>query len=409
MQSRTRDTTTLAVGSVLSGLLAYLFFALTTRALGAAEAAPVSMLWTYWTFAAAALSFPLQHWIAQSAASQGGTGAVARAMPRLLQVVLLVTVLSMLVAWLFRSVLFHSDSWAYPVLVGVVTIGAAFIGVVRGGLTADHRFIALSITLVGENGTRCVAAILLIAAGDSSAFWYGFVLAAGSFIGAFWPSSYLFSRAASSGAGRASLRFLGGTASGQLIGQTVLTSGPVVLAFLGGTPGQITSLFAALALFRAPYQMALALVSRLTGFLTLLQVQADLARLTRVRRMLLAAVIVASPLAAAVGAWLGPWLLPIVFGDEVSLSAGLCAVIAVASTVALATLVATVMVLAQARGGPLARSWLVAAGVGLLVAVVGPGAPLDRTVWAFLVAEVVALVLLLLVHRVPGTPRSDEG
>jgi len=66
MSGRARDTTALGAGSLVTGLLAYVFFALSTRSLGASAAAPVSVLWTYWSFAAAALTFPLQHWIARS-------------------------------------------------------------------------------------------------------------------------------------------------------------------------------------------------------------------------------------------------------------------------------------------------------------------------------------------------------
>ena len=55
-----RDTSALAVGSVVSGLLAYVFFAMVTRALGPEPAAPVSVLWAWWSFAGAALTFPLQ-------------------------------------------------------------------------------------------------------------------------------------------------------------------------------------------------------------------------------------------------------------------------------------------------------------------------------------------------------------
>jgi len=75
---RTRDATALATGSALSGLLAYVFFAATTRALGAQAAGPVSVLWSYWTFAGAALTFPVQHWIARTVAAHG-EGAVRSA------------------------------------------------------------------------------------------------------------------------------------------------------------------------------------------------------------------------------------------------------------------------------------------------------------------------------------------
>ena len=59
-----RNTLGLATGSIVSGVLAYAVFALTTRALGSEQAAPVAVLWTYWGLSAAALTFPIQHWIA---------------------------------------------------------------------------------------------------------------------------------------------------------------------------------------------------------------------------------------------------------------------------------------------------------------------------------------------------------
>ncbi len=55
---------------------------------------------------------------------------------------------------------------------------------------------------------------------------------------------------------------------GQLLGQVVLTGGPVLLAAAGGAPAEVTALFAGLALFRAPYTLALGLVSQLTERLT---------------------------------------------------------------------------------------------------------------------------------------------
>ena len=72
IRGRARGPTALAAGSLTSGVLAYVFFAISTRALGAEAAAPVSVLWTYWSFAAAALTFPLQHWITRSVAAHVG-------------------------------------------------------------------------------------------------------------------------------------------------------------------------------------------------------------------------------------------------------------------------------------------------------------------------------------------------
>ncbi|MEJ7689963.1 MAG: hypothetical protein WKF76_05750 [Nocardioidaceae bacterium] len=80
MRLRTRDTTALAAGSVATGLLAYVFFATATRALGPVAAAPVTVLWTYWSLAAAAFTFPVQHWIARTATAYDES-MVRRALP----------------------------------------------------------------------------------------------------------------------------------------------------------------------------------------------------------------------------------------------------------------------------------------------------------------------------------------
>src|SRR3954469_9205006 len=92
--NRNRDTAALAAGSAVSGLLAYVFFALVTRALGAEAAAPVAVLWTYWSFAAAALTFPLQHWVVRAVVAAGGEGPVRRALPSITGLALLVALLA---------------------------------------------------------------------------------------------------------------------------------------------------------------------------------------------------------------------------------------------------------------------------------------------------------------------------
>ncbi len=81
MKVTQNQTAALAIGSAVSGLLAYLLFALTTRALGVAEAGPVSVLWSYWAFAGAAITFPLQHWVARTIIAHG-EGAVRAQRPR---------------------------------------------------------------------------------------------------------------------------------------------------------------------------------------------------------------------------------------------------------------------------------------------------------------------------------------
>ncbi len=390
-----RNPAALAAGSVISGLLAYVFFAVSTRALGAEAAAPVSVLWTYWSFAAAALTFPLQHWIARSVAAHDGEGAVHDALPRVALLVAVASCVIGLLAWLGRDALFHRDDVWFPLLVVAVTLGSGFIGIVRGGLSARYRFVSVAWALVAENALRCLAAIALMASHVKASIWYGASLAAGSLVGVIWPSSFRFSRHQGRPTTESPLRFLSGAAGGQLIGQAVLTGGPVALALSGGSPAEVTALFAGLALFRAPYTLAIGLVSPLTGKLTSLVVREKYAALRRVRITTLLVTAVSVVLGGVVGATVGPWALRLVFGDEVRLDSFYSMLVAVGSTFALANLVVTITIMAQSRSGVVARAWVIASLAGALVFALTSDDALERTCWAFVAAEAVAFAALV--------------
>ena len=98
------------------------------------------MLWAYWSFAGAALTFPLQHWIARSVVAHGGERSVRTALPGVLRWSLLAGVVTFGAAWLGRDLLFGSGDLWFPLLVGAVTLASAAMGIVRGVLTARRRF-----------------------------------------------------------------------------------------------------------------------------------------------------------------------------------------------------------------------------------------------------------------------------
>ncbi|HET8961172.1 lipopolysaccharide biosynthesis protein [Nocardioides sp.] len=394
-RSLLRDTSALALGSVVSGLLAYVFFALVTRALGPVPAAPVSVLWAWWSFAGAALTFPLQHWITRSVTVHEGEWAVRRALGGVILVVVIVGVVAGAGSWWARDLLFHRSDAAFPALVVAVALGSGAMGIVRGLLAARRRFPALGAALVAENALRCVAALALMVAGVDDPVAYGLSLVAGYLAIGFWPSTYRIADTGNDVGAESPLAFVTGASVGQLLGQVVLTGGPVLLAAAGGAPAEVTALFAGLALFRAPYTLALGLVSQLTERLTVLVVRGRREALRRFRIGVVLATLGAAVVGAAAGYWAGPPLMELIFGEGVRLPGGLTLLIAVGTVFALANLVLTVTALARGRTGALVRAWVVAAVPGALVFWLSPMSALDRATWTFTVVEAAAFCWLV--------------
>lgn len=398
--SRSRAASGLAAGSVGAGVLAYVFFAASTRALGPEDAAPVAVLWSWWGFAAAGLTFPVQHWITRTAVAHG-EGAVRAAWSVPVRLVLAVAAVAGGAAWLAREALFAGDAW-FVLLTVLVGIGAGGMGVVRGLLGARRRYAAVGAVLVAENLVRCVTAGVLVALDVDDPLAYGVALVLGYVACAAWPSAWRTHPgtrpdggpdAASTGT------FLGGAAGAQVVGQAVLTGGPVLLALIGGSPTEVTVLFATLALYRAPYTVLLGQVVQVTGAITRLVVAGRVDRMTRIEHGVVALTVVGAAVGAAVGAWLGPWLVRLVFGEDVRVDQPVSVALAVGSVLALATLVQGVVLLAYGRPQHTLLVWLLALAPAALVLVASPGRPITTIAVAFVVAESVAWLLLVAATR----------
>lgn len=390
--SRARSSAVLGGASLVAGVLAYVLFAMLTRHLGAVDAAPVSVLWTWWGLSAAAISFPVQHWIAHSVANHGGFGTVRRTLPPLVGTTLAVSAVVGTLSWLLREPLFQRDGAAFPVLVAALTCGSFLMGLLRGVLTARRRFGLLAASLVGEHVVRVLPCAVLAVLGVDDPAAYGLVIVVGSFAVLVWPPLL---RLPSTGdrEARASMGSLGSAAGGQLMAQLVLTSGPIVLAVQGGHPAQVTALFATLAVFRAPFILAQGVVAPLTGHWTRLAAEGRHRELRRAGLVLLAGAVPGGLAGGAAGAWLGEPVVQLVFGAEVEVSREVAALVAAGSTVAVANIGAMVLALTLGRA-PLALWAWAAAALTAMVVVLAGGVPATRTAAAFAVAELVAFGVL---------------
>jgi hypothetical protein len=246
--------------------------------------------------------------------------------------------------------------------------------------------------MVAENAVRCVLVAVLLLAQVHDPVAHGLCLVAGSLV-ALWPGAWRFGGPTSDRPG--SLAFLGGAATGQLLAQVVLTGGAVVLALLGGSPAEITAMFATLALFRAPYMVVLGTLPQVTHHVTGLVVAEDHPALRSLARRLALLGVVTVALGAVIGATAGPLLVGAVFGGTVEVAAGVAALVATGCALALVNVVVMVGALALDRPGRVAGAWGLAVLVGAVALLATTAyAPVERVAVAFVLTEVAATVLL---------------
>jgi len=378
----------LLAGSLVNGLAAYGFIALGTRVLGADDFAPVAIVWVFWAFSAALLTFPIQHWVIRQMALDGHSGGVRAARGRVVLLAAAVALVEGLVALVARRSLFGDGSWFWPVCVAGVAAGAGFMGLLRGALAGAERYHAAAVAVGGENLLRLAAGAALLAVARDPRLLAAALLA-GPAVAVLWPGIW---RLGPVRGPRPATGLVGAAGVSVLLSQVALNGGPPLLAALGGEQAEVTALFAALALFRAPYLVALGLTVRATAPLTR-RVAAHGRESLRPPALALASSGLALAAGAFGAAWpLGPPLIRALFGPATAPSGPIAGTIAAGCVLALGGLGLTVMLIVVGARAALVSSWAaaVAAG-GLLLGLVGGIEPMARVAVAFVGAEVVAV------------------
>jgi O-antigen/teichoic acid export membrane protein len=393
-----RDSGWLVAGTSISGLAAYGYVILGTRELGAVAFAPISVLWTFWAMSAAVLTFPVMHWVIRTLEADGSEDRVRSGLPAVWIAALAVSTATFVVAWLGRNAFFQQESLLFPLMAGLIPFGSVAIGISRGALAGRQRFAAAGAAIAVENLIRMLLGGIVLAFGGKEAA-FAWVLVVGFVAAVFWPSALRLRRDTGDRRHPLPIGFLGGIAGGSLIAQVVITGGPAVVAVLGGNPLDITGLFATLALFRAPYQVALGVTVRLTGGLTRLYVDGRQGSVSSLQRGGVVAAVLGAPLAGVFGAVSGPGLVRFVFGGEVIVSGTVAAAVSAGSWLALVSLCYTLMLIAGARTSLVTGAWVVGLVAGGAWSMLGPGDPVVRVAWAFCLAEAVTITTMVAAPR----------
>jgi hypothetical protein len=399
------DSFALAAGSLANGVAAYLYVVLGTQALGAVSFAPISILWTIWSFAAATLTFPIQHWVIRTVQAEGGERPIRAARTTLVMVTITATAFTLVAGVIWRDRLFGSTGFGFPLLAAAIVMSAGILGLSRGLVAARGRFKAAAMIVAGENLLRLGAgvAVVLLAGGSLA---YGAALAAGIGIIVFYPSS-LSPRDTGSASPASAGRMLAGIAGGTLIAQIVLTGPPVLLAALGAEGATITALFTTAAVARAPYLIALGLAIRGNARLSWLAIH-EPDRLQSTTWLIAGVSVIAALIVAIAAAVIGPTIIEFVFGPSTSLPAGPTALVVGASVLALGSLAFMVVLIARGRTMRITIAWFIAGALAAASIALVDSTPLDRVTIGFMVAEGVAFVALLVATSPMTTHRPER-
>src|SRR4051794_27095762 len=293
----------LGAGTVIAGLAAYGYIALGTRGFGAREFAPVAVIWSFWPIAAAAFGLPLEQWTARELlAGPEGDARVRAGLRTALPAIATLCLLAGAVAWAAGPSLFGSRTLVFPLVLVAVSLGAASMGLLRGGLAGRGRYLASATATSLENLVRLAAAGAVLALGGELRA-YAAVLVIGPLVGLLWPSAFVFRAdpVPPDGRGRGLFEYAGAS----LLAQLVLGAPPLVLAAISGPTAAVTATLAALALMRAPYLVAVGVSVRALPGLS-----RALARRERAAARWLAQVVVSTVALAAVAAVLAPLVMP---------------------------------------------------------------------------------------------------
>ena len=322
---RTHGTTPVLIGSALSGLGAYLFQVLGTRALGEEAYAPIGVLWTIQYLALSIALFPSEAYVTRHATLHGSEGlgsaeAGWRAGRHLLPWMAGLCVLLLAVTAGARVPLFGRDDFLLPVI-SALTVGCyGMFVVVRGTLAGTGRFGQYGAATGAESIIRLLLAVVVVLVSARTGA-LAMTLPAGVIVATAWwgtrarrwvPDTDVAQGAGEpvalptlEGAPTGTGRYLAATLTATACSQTLLAAGPLAVIALGASAAMVSVVFVTTTAARAPLVFAFGgILSRVLPPLTRVARAGDVKRLWRLATRTVAAALVLAALGGVVG-----WLL----------------------------------------------------------------------------------------------------
>lgn len=405
-RARADGTVTMLVGTLLSGLTAYIWQAAGTRTLGNTGFAPVATLWTLNYLVVTVLLAPVEQYATRTISSgPGGRAHLARELPTLLKLALVATAVLMVGSFLVRGKFFHSQA-GYAVVAGLLVVCFGLVALVRGVFAGERQF-QLYGWLTGLDGVSRlgIGVVILIAGGSPLLFSWTIPLCA--LVSLLWVNHIprRGAGAATDDQAHAPVRMfmatmVGGTAAAQLL----LAGGPLVLGLLGAPDRTVTILFVAQTAGRATLLVALPLWSRALPTLTAIALAHGHAALSRLAERIMAATAVVAVIGGVFAAFAGPPVLAALFGGGSRPSDFVAAAVGVGTVVAVGNLGLNQLLVATVRTSRITISWWMALVIAVAWVAFAPGAPLDRVAVAFVIGEAMAMLSLTIASSPARAP-----
>lgn len=386
-----RDVLALGTAGLISGLTAYGFVVVTVRVFGAQAVAPVTVLWSLWAVATAGVSYPLQHWIIRTITIVGSERSIRMRSLPLVSVVLVVACLAGSAAWGARMALFGSPSALYPILTGAVVATSGLWGYVRGVLGGRGRFLAMSLTVATDGAFRLLLLLLAVVFGLKIEA-VAMAIPAGSLVAVAWLSTFRLSPIGPRD-GLTSPR------NGSLVGaflllHTMLNAPPIFAAAMGASSESVTSLFAAVTVFRAPFLIVSVVATRITYVLSRSVEQERWDTLNSFRHWVLAMTALAMIIGGLSGMALGQGVLQFLFGTEIMVSPLNGFSIAAASLASIGVLLLVLLLASRGRASSTHLPLLAGVVAGAMWTLVPLGTVATQAGGGFLVSIGVSLLAL---------------
>lgn len=390
----------MVLATAFSALTVYLFQMIAGRTLGAGEFAPIGVMWTAIFLVFTVLLLPVEQYLTRHLTISGGTLRGDRTAVVLVSGTIIVGIVfgvGFVLATLDR---FFDGQVAFALIMLLNLIGRSLLATGRGFLAGRRRFHGYAAAIALE-GVILVTASVLVAVLHPTTLTFALAMSVGSY-------SVLLTRPFSGGhrtdvladGSTQGIGFLLALIFATGASQVVLSVGPIVVGFVGGTAAAISVFFVTFTLFRGPVTSSYNIVARVLPDFTALAASGQQHRLSAWAGRLGLIGVATMVLFGVVGWFIGPVIVDVLYGGEFRPSASLAALGAAGVGAALIALFLNQIYIARGETGRMAAVWGTALAIAGTVLALSGAEPVIRVGLAFLAGEGTAMVLLATVATV---------